>query len=290
MNPAACARRVGGVGPTFGRMTSRSLYEVLGVPDNSSREDIKAAYKRLVRTVHPDVGGNAALFEFVQAAYETLADPARRAAYDRSQSGGAPPPRPSQPPRSAAAPPTPPPAPSRTGRAVFALLGAGVVIAVGIALASSGGPDPAVAQPSAGDGLVEPATEKPAVPKPAIAEPSPVAALVVETVAPIEPAPTGPSYVDVQIAQVRAEFACTSALSRLPLDLNDPQLEPALRAAADAALSASLKDAKWLPLRVLTRTALGSYIATGDAGDQTEAVDEFSDAMFEIDQMCQASS
>jgi hypothetical protein len=261
-------------------MAGRSLYEVLGVPEGSSGEEIKAAYRRLLRTVHPDVGGNAALFEFVQAAYETLSDPARRAAYDRSRGGEPPPPRASQPPGPAAPPPSPPPAPSLARRNLAVLLGVGLVAALGIALAASGGQDAAVSKAAAEEELEEPAA----------IESAPAPPPVVESVAPVEPEPTGPSYADVQLGQMRAEFACTSALSRLPLDLNDPLLEPALRAAADAALSASLKDAKWMPLREHTRTALGAYVATGADGDQSEAVDQFAEAMFEIDKMCQAAN
>jgi hypothetical protein len=58
-------------------------YEVLNVERTASPAEIKTAYRKLVRQVHPDQGGNAALFRLVQEAWSTLSDPAKRAAYDR---------------------------------------------------------------------------------------------------------------------------------------------------------------------------------------------------------------
>ncbi|RLM54479.1 hypothetical protein C2845_PM10G21410 [Panicum miliaceum] len=61
-------------------------YEVLGVGVGASRGEIKAAYRRLAREVHPDAGGCGGDEGFIQlhAAYATLADPDERARYDRS--------------------------------------------------------------------------------------------------------------------------------------------------------------------------------------------------------------
>ena len=62
-------------------------YQVLGVPQNASAEDIKRAYRSLVRQYHPDSqavsAGTSALFRQVQEAYEVLSDAKRREAYDR---------------------------------------------------------------------------------------------------------------------------------------------------------------------------------------------------------------
>lgn len=66
---------------------SIDYYQVLGVPQNASAEDIKRAYRGLVRQYHPDAqatpGGTSALFRQVQEAYEVLSDAKRREAYDR---------------------------------------------------------------------------------------------------------------------------------------------------------------------------------------------------------------
>lgn len=64
-------------------MPETTLYEVLGVTPDAQVEQIKAAYRRMVRQVHPDTGGNAALFRLVNEAWETLSDENRRRAYDR---------------------------------------------------------------------------------------------------------------------------------------------------------------------------------------------------------------
>jgi len=65
-----------------------TLYHILGLPQGASREQVKAAYRTLARRFHPDVNaGNEAAegrFKEVNEAYETLADPGARAAYDRA--------------------------------------------------------------------------------------------------------------------------------------------------------------------------------------------------------------
>jgi curved DNA-binding protein len=76
-------------------MPSKDPYEILGVARDASQEQIKQAYRRLVMEYHPDRnrGDKAAeqRFKEVQAAYEVLGDPQRRAQYDRFGAGGPPP-------------------------------------------------------------------------------------------------------------------------------------------------------------------------------------------------------
>src|ERR1051326_3497772 len=63
---------------------AKSLYETLGVSKNASQDDIKKAYRKLVREVHPDRNpGNEERFKEVQGAYDVLSDPDKRAQYDR---------------------------------------------------------------------------------------------------------------------------------------------------------------------------------------------------------------
>jgi molecular chaperone DnaJ len=61
-----------------------SLYETLGVSKNASQDEIKKAYRKLVREVHPDRNpGQEDRFKEVQAAYDILSDPDKRKQYDR---------------------------------------------------------------------------------------------------------------------------------------------------------------------------------------------------------------
>lgn len=57
-------------------------YEVLGVCASASQDELRRAYRRLLRKTHPDVGGSPALFHAVQIAWELVGSPADRAAYD----------------------------------------------------------------------------------------------------------------------------------------------------------------------------------------------------------------
>lgn len=47
-------------------------YAVLGVPRDASEEEVRAAYRRLVRSEHPDKGGSHERFIMVSRAYEML--------------------------------------------------------------------------------------------------------------------------------------------------------------------------------------------------------------------------
>lgn len=58
-------------------------YEVLGVDPGVSQEELRRAYRRLLRETHPDTGGTAVRFQAVQQAWELVGDPEDRARYDR---------------------------------------------------------------------------------------------------------------------------------------------------------------------------------------------------------------
>jgi len=57
-------------------------YETLGVAKNASQDEIKKAFRKLASQHHPDKGGDTAKFQEIQAAYDTLGDTNKRAAYD----------------------------------------------------------------------------------------------------------------------------------------------------------------------------------------------------------------
>ena len=60
----------------------KNYYDILGVRDTASADEIKSAFKNLAREHHPDVGGNEERFKEVSEAYDTLSDDAKRAEYD----------------------------------------------------------------------------------------------------------------------------------------------------------------------------------------------------------------
>ncbi len=65
----------------------QDYYELLGVPREASDADIKKAFRRLARELHPDVNDHdpeaEAKFKQAAEAYEALSDPERRQIYDR---------------------------------------------------------------------------------------------------------------------------------------------------------------------------------------------------------------
>lgn len=64
----------------------RDYYEILGVDRGAADDDIKRAFRRLARELHPDVSeapDAEERFRETAEAYEVLSDPERRATYDR---------------------------------------------------------------------------------------------------------------------------------------------------------------------------------------------------------------
>lgn len=59
-------------------------YGVLGVPPDASAAEIKARYRELAKTHHPDISGDGSDQEMakINEAYEVLSDKRRRAKYD----------------------------------------------------------------------------------------------------------------------------------------------------------------------------------------------------------------
>lgn len=74
-------------------VNQRDYYDILGVPRNASKKDIKKAYYQLAKKMHPDLNRDdpkaTEKFAEVQSAYEILSDEEKRAGYDQFGFAGA---------------------------------------------------------------------------------------------------------------------------------------------------------------------------------------------------------
>jgi molecular chaperone DnaJ len=74
-------------------VAAKDFYQVLGVPDSASQDDIKKAYRRLAKQYHPDANPNnpkaAERFKEVSEAHSTLSDAEKRKQYDQMRRYGA---------------------------------------------------------------------------------------------------------------------------------------------------------------------------------------------------------
>lgn len=70
----------------------KNPYAILGISPDASVEEVKSAYRKIARRLHPDVNPNspaaAEQFQDVALAHELLTDPARKKAYDEQHSEG----------------------------------------------------------------------------------------------------------------------------------------------------------------------------------------------------------
>src|SRR6266478_8644345 len=70
----------------------RDPYDVLGVPKGASAADIKSAFRRQAKKLHPDANKHdpkaASRFAELNAAYEIVGDDDKRKAFDRGEIDG----------------------------------------------------------------------------------------------------------------------------------------------------------------------------------------------------------
>src|ERR1700709_1783228 len=68
-------------------MAYTDYYKTLGISKTASEEDIKKAYRKLARKLHPDLNPNDKeankKFQQINEANEVLSDPAKRKKYDQ---------------------------------------------------------------------------------------------------------------------------------------------------------------------------------------------------------------
>lgn len=95
---------------------AKRYYALLGLDPTCSDEDIRGAFRRRAKEMHPDAeSGNATAFIHLKRAYDVLSDPARRARYDRASNASV-----RRAMRASLVPPPPPPRSRRSGGVSFA--------------------------------------------------------------------------------------------------------------------------------------------------------------------------
>ncbi len=66
----------------------KDYYQILGVPEDASEEEIRRAFFELAKKYHPDRGGDEEKFKEINEAYQVLSNKEKRAAYDAQRKGG----------------------------------------------------------------------------------------------------------------------------------------------------------------------------------------------------------
>jgi len=64
-----------------------TYYDILGVTEKATAEEIKRAYRKLASQHHPDKGGDKNKFQEIEQAYRTLSDNTKRQEYDMQRNG-----------------------------------------------------------------------------------------------------------------------------------------------------------------------------------------------------------
>lgn len=62
-----------------------NYYEILGVSETATQEEIKKAYRKKAVEHHPDKGGSEETFKKIASAYDTLGDETKRKSYDQKR-------------------------------------------------------------------------------------------------------------------------------------------------------------------------------------------------------------
>jgi len=66
-------------------MNNENFYDVLGVSETATQDEIKKTYRKLAKENHPDIGGNEDLFKKISSAYDVLGDEQKRQQYDQQR-------------------------------------------------------------------------------------------------------------------------------------------------------------------------------------------------------------
>jgi curved DNA-binding protein CbpA len=65
-------------------MENKTFYNILGVKSSCSTDEIKNAYRKIIKQIHPDKQGDSTDVKKINMAYATLKNPAKRREYDNS--------------------------------------------------------------------------------------------------------------------------------------------------------------------------------------------------------------
>ena len=63
-------------------MADKDYYDILGVPNTATADEVKKAFRKQARKHHPDAGGSEERFKEINEAYEVLSDDEKRQQYD----------------------------------------------------------------------------------------------------------------------------------------------------------------------------------------------------------------
>lgn len=74
-------------------MVSKTFYDILGVSEDASEDEIKKAFKKLAKKFHPDVAvadkeKSEEIFKEITEAYTALTNEAERRLYDQNSKNG----------------------------------------------------------------------------------------------------------------------------------------------------------------------------------------------------------
>ena len=64
------------------RNDANGYYKALGLKPDATRDEIKAAYRKMAKAHHPDLGGDEELFMFITQIADVLLDPEKKNDYD----------------------------------------------------------------------------------------------------------------------------------------------------------------------------------------------------------------